>query len=104
MQRQWKGTGDASSGGGAAASSGAGAAGDGGPDAKRIKTEADDKPVVEMSMRALTDNAVSAVGTTDPVGDFRKMVGRRDRDFVQQGTHQQASTPDGRSSVQGYKH
>jgi len=58
--------------------------------AKRFKIEAEaEVEPMEMSMRALTDNAVRTVGTIDPVGDFQKMVARRDQDMVTTGTRQQ---------------
>ena len=80
VQRQW-----ADAGGDGAASAGGAAAAEG-ADGKRIKLEADDGLApIEMNMRALTDSVVTTIGTTDPVGDFHKMLARRDVDFVRPG-------------------
>lgn len=40
------------------------------------------RPATDISMRALADGAVSQIGTTDPAGDFNKMISRRDQDLV----------------------
>jgi len=87
VQRQWKEAGAADG------REGEDDGEDEGGAAKRLKAEdeAEVEPM-EMSMRALTDNAVTAVGTADPVGDFQKMVARRDQDLVTTGTRQRKPT------------
>ena len=84
MQRQWK---DADAADGREGED-EGEEEDGAAKRFKIEAEAEVEPM-EMSMRALTDNAVTAVGTIDPVGDFQKMVARRDQDMVPTGTRQQ---------------